>query len=65
LVDVAQSETARQYAKKANNNGSSQGRIKDFPQLFVGGEYRGVSLINIFQKKRAIIKTFVHIYLAI
>jgi glutaredoxin len=43
LVDVAQSEEARQYAKKCNNNGSNFGRIKDFPQVFVGGEYRGVS----------------------
>ncbi|CEP10197.1 hypothetical protein [Parasitella parasitica] len=41
LVDVASSETARRYAKKCNNNGRAQGRIKDFPQLFVGGEYRG------------------------
>lgn len=41
LVDVAQSEAARQYAKKANNQGQSQGRIKAFPQLYVGGEYRG------------------------
>ncbi|CEI95694.1 hypothetical protein RMCBS344292_09873 [Rhizopus microsporus] len=41
LVDVASSETARQYAKRANNNGSSEGRIKEFPQVFVGGEYRG------------------------
>ncbi|KAI8078937.1 uncharacterized protein B0P05DRAFT_104049 [Gilbertella persicaria] len=41
LVDVAQSETARQYAKKCNNNGRSQGRIKEFPQIYVGGEYRG------------------------
>ncbi|KAI8647935.1 hypothetical protein BD408DRAFT_408017 [Parasitella parasitica] len=41
LVDVASSEAARRYAKKCNNNGRSQGRIKDFPQLFVGGEYRG------------------------
>ncbi|KAI9261179.1 hypothetical protein BY458DRAFT_588151 [Sporodiniella umbellata] len=41
LVDVASSESARQYAKKANNNGSSEGRIKAFPQLFVGGDYRG------------------------
>ncbi|KAG1462583.1 hypothetical protein G6F56_005489 [Rhizopus delemar] len=41
LVDVASSEHARQYAKKANNNGRSEGRIKEFPQLFVGGEYRG------------------------
>ncbi|KAI8976035.1 hypothetical protein BDB01DRAFT_908494 [Pilobolus umbonatus] len=41
LVDVASSEAARQYAKKANNNGRSEGRIKEFPQLFVGGEYRG------------------------
>ncbi|CAO0800414.1 unnamed protein product [Mucor circinelloides] len=41
LVDVASSEAARQYAKKCNNNGKAQGRIKDFPQLYVGGEYRG------------------------
>ncbi|EIE82576.1 hypothetical protein RO3G_07281 [Rhizopus delemar RA 99-880] len=41
LVDVASSESARQYAKRANNNGSTQGRIKEFPQIFVGGEYRG------------------------
>ncbi|KAI8885951.1 hypothetical protein K501DRAFT_283994 [Backusella circina FSU 941] len=41
LVDVAQSEAARQYAKKCNNNGSNTGRIKEFPQLYVGGEYRG------------------------
>lgn len=43
MVDVAQSEAARQYAKKANNNGKSEGRIKEFPQVYVGGEYRGVS----------------------
>jgi glutaredoxin len=43
LVDVAQSEAARQYAKKANNNGKSEGRVKEFPQVYVGGEYRGVS----------------------
>ncbi|KAI9472287.1 MAG: hypothetical protein EXX96DRAFT_597310 [Benjaminiella poitrasii] len=41
LVDVAASEAARQYAKKCNNNGKSEGRIKDFPQIYVGGEYRG------------------------
>ena len=41
LVDVAQSEAARQYAKKCNNNGRSDGRIKEFPQIYVGGEYRG------------------------
>lgn len=41
LVDVAQSEAARQYAKRCNNNGKSQGRIKEFPQIYVGGEYRG------------------------
>ncbi|KAI7901635.1 SH3-binding, glutamic acid-rich protein-domain-containing protein [Cokeromyces recurvatus] len=41
LVDVAASEAARQYAKKCNNNGKSEGRIKEFPQLYVGGEYRG------------------------
>lgn len=40
-MDVAQSEAARQYAKKCNNAGKSFGRIKDFPQLYVGGEYRG------------------------
>jgi hypothetical protein len=45
LIDVASSEAARQYAKKCNNNGKSQGRIKDFPQLYVGGEYRGVSFV--------------------
>jgi glutaredoxin len=45
LVDVASSESARQYAKRANNNGSTQGRIKEFPQIFVGGEYRGVNII--------------------
>lgn len=38
---MAQSESARQYAKKCNNNGKSTGRIKEFPQLYVGGEYRG------------------------
>ncbi|KAI7891937.1 uncharacterized protein EV154DRAFT_463336 [Mucor mucedo] len=41
LVDVAQSEAARQYAKKCNNAGKAFGRIKEFPQLYVGGEYRG------------------------
>ncbi|KAI8968346.1 hypothetical protein BDF20DRAFT_827895 [Mycotypha africana] len=41
LVDVASSEAARQYAKRCNNNGSTTGRIKEFPQLYVGGEYRG------------------------
>lgn len=40
-MDVAQSEAARQYAKKCNNNGRSDGRIKEFPQIYVGGEYRG------------------------
>lgn len=27
--------------KRQNNNGSSEGRAKDLPQVFVGGEYRG------------------------
>jgi glutaredoxin len=48
LVDVAQSEAARQYAKKCNNNGSNTGRIKEFPQLYVGGEYRGVSIDGLY-----------------
>ncbi|CAO3636193.1 unnamed protein product [Cunninghamella blakesleeana] len=41
LVDVASSETILQYMKRCNNNGSSEGRAKEVPQLFVGGEYRG------------------------
>ncbi|KAI9250519.1 SH3-binding, glutamic acid-rich protein-domain-containing protein [Phascolomyces articulosus] len=41
LVDVAASEAALQHMKRANNNGSAEGRAKELPQLFVGGEYRG------------------------
>ncbi|KAI9312009.1 SH3-binding, glutamic acid-rich protein-domain-containing protein [Dichotomocladium elegans] len=41
LIDVAASDAALQHMKRANNNGSSQGRAKELPQLFVGGEYRG------------------------
>ncbi|CDS06130.1 hypothetical protein LRAMOSA08658 [Lichtheimia ramosa] len=41
LVDVASSEAALQYMKRCNNNGSNEGRAKEVPQLFVGGEYRG------------------------
>ena len=43
LVDVAASEAALQHMKRSNNNGLSDGRAKEVPQLFVGGEYRGVS----------------------
>lgn len=46
LVDVASSEAALQYMKRCNNNGSNEGRAKEVPQLFVGGEYRGVSVIG-------------------
>ncbi|KAG0165872.1 SH3 domain binding glutamic acid-rich protein-like [Apophysomyces sp. BC1034] len=41
LLDVAASEAALQHMKRANNNGSSEGRAKELPQMFVGGEYRG------------------------
>ncbi|KAG2172203.1 hypothetical protein INT43_004744 [Umbelopsis isabellina] len=41
LVDVASSDKALQHMKRQNNNGSSEGRAKDLPQVFVGGEYRG------------------------
>ncbi|KAI9308476.1 hypothetical protein BJ944DRAFT_236973 [Cunninghamella echinulata] len=41
LVDVASSEAVLQYMKRSNNNGSNEGRAKEVPQLFVGGEYRG------------------------
>ncbi|KAI9317104.1 hypothetical protein BX666DRAFT_1877726 [Dichotomocladium elegans] len=41
LVDVASSVSAFQYMKRANNDGSSEGRAKELPQIFVGGEYRG------------------------
>lgn len=34
---------ALQYMKRSNNNGSLEGRAKEVPQLFVGGEFRGVS----------------------
>lgn len=44
IVDVAASEAALQHMKRCNNNGSSEGRAKEVPQIFVGGEYRGVSL---------------------
>lgn len=43
VVDVAASEAALQHMKRCNNNGSSEGRAKEVPQIFVGGEYRGVS----------------------
>ncbi|KAI8099701.1 uncharacterized protein BX664DRAFT_289951 [Halteromyces radiatus] len=42
LIDVAASEAALQYMKRSNNNGSSEGRAKEVPQLFVGGEFRGL-----------------------
>ncbi|KAI8344105.1 hypothetical protein BC941DRAFT_507690 [Chlamydoabsidia padenii] len=42
LVDVASSEAALQYMKRSNNNGSTDGRAKEVPQLFVGGEFRGL-----------------------
>ncbi|KAF7721279.1 SH3 domain binding glutamic acid-rich protein-like [Apophysomyces ossiformis] len=41
LLDVAASEAALQHMKRCNNNGSSEGRAKELPQIFVGGEYRG------------------------
>ncbi|KAI7861029.1 SH3-binding, glutamic acid-rich protein-domain-containing protein [Circinella umbellata] len=41
LVDVAASEAALQHMKRCNNNGLNDGRAKEVPQLFVGGEYRG------------------------
>ncbi|KAI9488894.1 SH3-binding, glutamic acid-rich protein-domain-containing protein [Zychaea mexicana] len=41
LIDVAASEAALQHMKRCNNNGSNDGRAKEVPQLFVGGEYRG------------------------
>ncbi|KAL1929397.1 hypothetical protein VTP01DRAFT_1535 [Rhizomucor pusillus] len=41
IVDVAASEAALQHMKRCNNNGSSEGRAKEVPQIFVGGEYRG------------------------
>ncbi|CAO3596371.1 unnamed protein product [Absidia cylindrospora] len=42
LIDVAASEAALQYMKRSNNNGSLDGRAKELPQLFVGGEFRGL-----------------------
>jgi glutaredoxin len=42
LIDVASSEKALQHMKRQNNNGNSDGRAKEVPQVFVGGEYRGV-----------------------
>ncbi|KAL0078850.1 SH3-binding, glutamic acid-rich protein-domain-containing protein [Phycomyces blakesleeanus] len=41
MIDVASSEAALKHMKLANNNGSTVGRAKEVPQLFVGGEYRG------------------------
>jgi hypothetical protein len=29
--------------KRQNNGGSTRGRAKELPQVFVGGQYRGVS----------------------
>lgn len=43
-MDVAASEAALQYMKRSNNNGSTDGRAKEVPQLFVGGEFRGVNI---------------------
>ncbi|CAM0140566.1 hypothetical protein VKS41_006585 [Umbelopsis sp. WA50703] len=40
-IDVASSEKALQHMKRQNSHGSSEGRAKDLPQVFVGGEYRG------------------------
>jgi glutaredoxin len=45
LIDVASSEKALQHMKRQNNNGNSDGRAKEVPQVFVGGEYRGVCLM--------------------
>ncbi|KAI8584743.1 hypothetical protein K450DRAFT_217813 [Umbelopsis ramanniana AG] len=39
LIDVASSEKALQHMKR--QNGTSDGRAKEVPQVFVGGEYRG------------------------
>jgi glutaredoxin len=44
LIDVASSEKALRHMKRQNNNGNSDGRAKEVPQVFVGGEYRGVSV---------------------
>jgi hypothetical protein len=37
---VASSEKALQHMKR--QNGATDGRAKEVPQVFVGGEYRGV-----------------------
>ncbi|CAO3600138.1 unnamed protein product [Absidia cylindrospora] len=42
LVDVAANEMALQYMKRNNNSGLLDGRAKEVPQLFVGGEFRGL-----------------------
>ncbi|KAG2186806.1 hypothetical protein INT44_003032, partial [Umbelopsis vinacea] len=39
LIDVASSEKALQHMKR--QNGTPDGRAKEVPQVFVGGEYRG------------------------
>jgi hypothetical protein len=43
VIDVAASQPALQYMKRQNNGGSTRGRAKELPQVFVGGQYRGVS----------------------
>ncbi|KAG2178924.1 hypothetical protein INT43_001771 [Umbelopsis isabellina] len=44
VIDVAASQPALQYMKRQNNGGSSRGRAKELPQVFVGGQYHGVSI---------------------
>ncbi|GAB5588022.1 Dipeptidyl-peptidase 5 [Umbelopsis nana] len=41
VIDVAASQPALQYMKRQNNGGSTRGRAKELPQVFVGGYYRG------------------------
>ncbi|KAI9283972.1 SH3-binding, glutamic acid-rich protein-domain-containing protein [Umbelopsis sp. AD052] len=41
VIDVAASQPALQYMKRQNNGGSTRGRAKELPQVFVGGQYRG------------------------
>lgn len=45
VIDVAASQPALQYMKRQNNGGSTRGRAKELPQVFVGGQYRGVSIM--------------------
>lgn len=55
VIDVAASQPALQYMKRQNNGGSTRGRAKELPQVFVGGQYRGVS--NLL-KSPTIVPTF-------